>query len=319
MSDDPPPAPTPTPTPAPTTVRAEPADAGSRLDRFLAARLPQLSRARIQALVRSGHIRLNGAGAKPSQLLAAGDEIAVEVPVAAAPAEAVPQAIPLSVLYEDAQIIVVDKPHGLVVHPAAGNPDGTLVNALLHHCKGSLSGVGGVERPGIVHRLDKDTSGCLVAAKTDAAHRALVEAFSGRRVDKTYLAVVDGRPREASGRIVTHIDRHPADRQKMANVDPPRGREAITDYRVRGGRADANLVECRLHTGRTHQIRVHLKSLGTPILGDPIYAKPARQRHPSTRLMLHAWKLGFAHPTTGEPLAFEAPAPPEFGPWLADG
>ena len=293
---------------------ANAADAGGRIDRFLAGCLPELSRARLQALIRDGHVRLNGAPTKPSHPLAVGDSIAVTIPQAQ-PARAEPQDIPLTILHEDEHLIVVDKPHGLVVHPAAGNFDGTLVNALLHHC-GDLSEIGGVQRPGIVHRLDKDTSGCLVAAKNDASHRFLVEAFAGRKVSKTYLAVVEGRPPNDSGRIENNIARSPRDRQKMAIVPPPAGKVAITDYAVRAPLGDASLVECTLHTGRTHQIRVHMKSLGCPILGDPIYAKPARQAVPVPRLMLHAWKLGFTHPIGGLPVHFESPPPPEFQPWL---
>ncbi len=291
------------------------ADAGGRIDRFLAARLPELSRGRIQALIRDGDVTLNGDATKPRQALAADDIVRVTIPPP--PADVRPEAedIPLEILHEDDHLVVVDKPAGLVVHPGAGNSTGTLVNALLQHC-GRLAAGGDPERPGIVHRLDKDTSGCLVAARTEAAYRGLVAAFSGREVTKVYLTVVDGRPPADSGTIENRIARNPSDRQKMAVVPPPSGKPAVTSYHVRTPRDDASLVECLLHTGRTHQIRVHMKSLGCPVLGDPIYARPARQRVAATRLMLHAWQLGFEHPVTGEPMRFESPPPPEFAGWL---
>ena len=216
---------------------------GERLDRFIASKLAEMSRARIQALIKDGHITLNGSTAKPGRLLVSGDLISVIIPDPV-PAEAQPENIPLEILHEDNHIIVINKPHGLVVHPAAGNPDGTLVNALLHHCK-SLSGIGGVERPGIVHRLDKDTSGCMVAAKTDAAHHCLCESFAGHKVKKIYLAIVEGCPPSRSGRIENNIARNPNDRQRMAVVIPPLGKPAITEYSVRSPRGDASLVECR--------------------------------------------------------------------------
>ena len=290
------------------------AAAASRLDRFLAERLPELSRARLQTLIRGGDVLLNGRRVKPSQALVAGDFIAVHIPPPQA-LEPEAQDIPLSVLFEDQDLIVIDKPHGLVVHPGSGNPDGTLVNALLHYC-GELARGGDPERPGIVHRLDKDTSGCIVAAKSELAHGTLVEAFANREVSKTYLAVVDGRPPVDTGRIENRIGRSPTDRQKMAIVPPPAGKPAVTEYHVRKSIDGAALVECDLLTGRTHQLRVHLKSLGTPILGDTIYAKPARQRVQVPRLMLHAWKLAFAHPISASPLAFESPPPNAFAPWL---
>ena len=285
-----------------------------RLDRFLAGEMPELSRARIQALIREGHISVNGAPAKPSTQLSDGDEVSVTVPDPR-PADAQPEDIPLDILFEDDDLVVLHKPHGMVVHPAAGNEEGTLVNALLHHC-GGLSSIGGVERPGIVHRLDKDTSGCMVVAKNDPTHRALTEQFSGREVTKVYLAVVEGRPAMDEGRIENRIGRNPRDRQKMAVVLAPAGKEAVTEYTVRNSGEEASLVECRLLTGRTHQIRVHMKHLGHPILGDPIYARPAKQPVNVSRLMLHAWKLGFNHPTTSERLEFDAEPPGEFHPWL---
>ncbi|MCU0795809.1 MAG: RluA family pseudouridine synthase [Akkermansiaceae bacterium] len=290
---------------------------GTRLDAWLAGRLPELSRSRIQELIREHYIRRNGSPAKPRDSVATGDLIQIDLPEAV-PAQAQAEEIPLRILHEDEDLIVIDKDHGMVVHPAAGNPDGTLVNALLHHCQGKLSGIGGVERPGIVHRLDKDTSGCLVVAKSDQAHRSLVDQFSGRITRKQYLAVVQGKPGESSGTVFTHIARHPGNRMKMAVVTPPAGKASITDYRilVTDPSTDSTLVLCDLHTGRTHQIRVHMLHLGCPLIGDPIYAKPARQKAQPGRMMLHAWKLAFDHPTDGRRMSFEAAIPPEYTPWL---
>lgn len=292
-------------------------NAGMRLDAWLAANLPELSRSRIQELIREQFILRNGQPAKPRDAVAAGDRLSVAIPEAV-PAEAQPQDIPLNILFEDEHLVVLDKESGIVVHPAAGNPDGTLVNALLHHCKGRLSGIGGVERPGIVHRLDKDTSGCMVVAKTDLAHQSLSEQFSGRTMEKLYLAVVQGVPSPATDTVFTHIGRHPVSRQKMAVVNPPGGKPAITDYEVLAiDRASGStLVLCHLHTGRTHQIRVHMLHKGCPLIGDPIYARPERQAAKPGRLMLHAWRLAFDHPVTGERMKFEAEIPPEYTPWL---
>lgn len=292
-------------------------DSGMRLDAWLASRLPELSRSRIQELIREQFILRNGAPAKPRDAVAAGDLLQIAIPEAV-PAEAQPQDIPLNILFEDDHLVVLDKEAGMVVHPAAGNPDGTLVNALLHHCKGRLSGIGGVERPGIVHRLDKDTSGCLVVAKTDTAHRGLTEQFSGRTMEKLYLAVTQSVPSPSSDTVFTHIGRHPVNRQKMAVVNPPGGKPAITDYQLLGidRSTGSALVLCHLHTGRTHQIRVHMLHKGCPLVGDPIYAKPARQTARTGRLMLHAWRLAFDHPVSGGRMRFEAEVPPEYTPWL---
>ena len=297
-------------------IRVE-SDAGTRLDAFLASRIADLSRSRIQELIREQFVLRNGEPAKPRDAVAIGDVLSVAIPEAV-PDQAQPQDIPLNILFEDEHLVVLDKESGIVVHPAAGNPDGTLVNALLHHCKGQLSGIGGVERPGIVHRLDKDTSGCLVVAKTDAAHQSLSEQFSGRTMEKLYLAVAQGIPSPATGTVFTHIGRHPVNRQKMAVVNPPGGKTAITDYEVLAidRSTGSSLVLCHLHTGRTHQIRVHLLHLGCPLVGDPIYAKPERQKARPGRLMLHAWRLAFDHPATGARMKFEAPVPPEYTPWL---
>ena len=285
------------------------ADGKIRLDQYLAAHLPELSRSRIQNLIKSGDVLVNGSPAKPKNPVSRGDSITVRIPEPE-PAEAQPQDIPLDILYEDEDVVVINKESGMVVHPAAGNPDGTIVNALLHHC-GDLSGIGGVERPGIVHRLDKDTSGCLVIAKNDAAHQSLTAQFAARSTEKRYLAVVQGIPSQSSGTVFTHIGRHPVNRLKMAVVNPGSGKAAITDYDLlcADPSTDSSLVLCTLHTGRTHQIRVHMLHLGHPLIGDPIYAKPARQKAKPGRLMLHAWRLGFDHPRTGKRMDFEAALP----------
>lgn len=292
------------------------ADGKIRLDQYLAAHLPELSRSRIQSLIKSGDVLVNGTPAKPKNPVSRGDSITVRIPEPE-PAEARPQDIPLDILYEDEDVVVINKESGMVVHPAAGNPDGTIVNALLHHC-GDLSGIGGVERPGIVHRLDKDTSGCLVIAKNDGAHQSLTAQFAARSTEKRYLAVVQGIPAQSSGTVFTHIGRHPVNRLKMAVVNPGTGKAAITDYDLlcADPATDSSLVLCTLHTGRTHQIRVHMLHLGHPLIGDPIYAKPARQKAKPGRLMLHAWRLGFDHPRMGKRMEFEAPIPPEYTPWL---
>jgi len=289
---------------APRSFRITPAEAGTRLDHFLAAHIAELSRSRLQALIASEDITLNAAPTRPGAKVREGDLITVTIP-AATPSETLAQDIPLAVLFEDDDLIVIDKPAGLVVHPAAGNPDGTLVNALLHHCT-ALSGIGGVQRPGIVHRLDKETSGCLVAAKNDAAHQALVRQFAGREIGKIYLALAAGKPAQASGEIAEPIGRHPVARQKMAVV--AKGRAARTSWRVRGEVPGGTLLECTLHTGRTHQIRVHLRHLGHPILGDDVYGK----RGAFLRQMLHAWRLAFTHPCTGERVRFQSPIPADF-------
>lgn len=296
-----------------------PADAnGDRLDRFLPTALADrgkiISRSGLQSLIRDGGITLNGKAVKPKHAVAVGDLIRV-VLVPDRPAQPLAEKIHLTVLFEDDEIIVVDKPAGLVVHPAAGNLDGTLVNALLHHCDGKLCRLAGEDRPGIVHRLDKDTSGCLVAAKSDIAYHSLVSQFSSRETGKEYIAVVQGLPALEEGTISNRIGRHPVNRQKMTVLAAPAGKEAVTDFRLlRSGESGqwASIL-CVIHTGRTHQIRVHLKeSLGCPILGDSIYANLARQREPVDRLMLHAWHLAFRHPATGASLSFEAPLPEAF-------
>ena len=289
---------------------------GTRLDQYLAAQLPELSRARIQALIKEGEITVNGKSTKAKTPVERNMRIEVNIPEPE-PAEAQPQDIPISVLFEDKHVIVIDKESGMVVHPAAGNPDGTLVNAVLFHC-GDLSGIGGVERPGIVHRLDKDTSGCIVVAKNDQAHLSLTTQFAERDTGKIYLAVVQGCPKEPKGTVFTNIGRHPVNRLKMAVVNPGSGKPAITDWEVLhyDAATDSSLVMCTLHTGRTHQIRVHMLHLGHPLIGDPIYAHPQRQKARPGRLMLHAWRLAFNHPEDGRRIAIQSPIPAEYTPWL---
>ncbi len=286
-----------------------------RIDQFLVSRLPELSRSRIQALLKSGDILLNDAPTKAKQNVSSGDIISVVIPEPESD-QAQPQDIPLDVIYEDNDIIVVNKAHGMVVHPAAGNAEGTLVNALLFHCQGQLSAIGDLERPGIVHRLDKDTSGCIIVAKNDTAHQSLATQFHDRTNEKRYLTVVQSTPNKDKDSIFTHIGRHPVNRLKMAVVNPGSGKTAITDYRVLHKAADGTcLILCDLHTGRTHQIRVHMLHIGTPILADPVYAKPARQPVQTGRLMLHAWQLVIDHPRSGERMVFQAPIPEEYKPW----
>ncbi len=295
------------------TFTAGAEDAGQRLDKFLAGRLTELSRSRVQALIKEGNVTVNGKAAKASQDVEPGQVVAGCVPPDR-PAEAQPQDIPLQVLYEDEHLAVLNKASGMVVHPAHGNEDGTLVNALLHRF-GALSSIGGVARPGIVHRLDKETSGCLVVARNDVAHHSLTEQFAGRSVEKVYLAVVQGVPAQRSGTVETHIGRDPHDRLRMAVLPPPAGKSAVTDYEVLHVTGADALVKCTLHTGRTHQIRVHMKHLGHPLLGDEVYARTSRQIR-TGRLMLHALRLGFTHPVSQERMIFTSPVPPEFKPWM---
>ena len=286
---------------------APPEASGLRLDHYLAVHHPDLSRSRLQALVKEGHILVDGRIVKPNEKLRPGQLISVHVPEAVPVAGTEAEDLPLEILFEDADLLVLNKAPGMVVHPAAGNPDGTLVNALLHHC-GALSSIGGEQRPGIVHRLDKETSGCIVVAKNDATHQALALQFAGRTVLKVYLALAAGRFRVQTGVIDAPIDRHPVHRKKMAIAPEGKGRNAVTDYRVLRELAEGTLVECTLHTGRTHQIRVHLHHLGHPLLGDALYGR----RGHFDRQMLHAWRLGFTHPRTSAWMEFQAPLPQDF-------
>lgn len=289
---------------------------GERFDVFLHRRYPALSRSAIQRLIEEGAVKVNGRPVKPTHSPRAGEQVEVEWPDPK-PATLEPVAIPLDILYEDDCLVVINKPAGLVVHPAVGHETHTLVHALLHHCAGRLSGVGGVSRPGIVHRLDKDTSGVMVVAKTDAAHLALARQFAERRVLKVYHAIVCGQLPHDTGEIRAAIARHPSHRKCMT-VCEERGREAHTSYRVLERLADATLVEARLHTGRTHQVRVHFQHLGHPLVGDPVYGRRANRRlaerlgFEPARQMLHATQLTLAHPRTGESMTWEAPWPADF-------
>jgi 23S rRNA pseudouridine1911/1915/1917 synthase len=303
---------------------------GVRLDRALAHALPALSRSRLKALIQAGFVSAAGEIARdPARPVRGGQTFVVFLPD---PLDPVPgaEAIPLDVRFEDAHLIVIDKPAGMVVHPAPGNPSGTLVNALLAHCGDSLAGIGGVRRPGIVHRLDKDTSGLMVAAKTERAHRALSRDFADRRIERAYSALVWGVPMPAAGEISGNIGRSPSNRKKMAVVGPGGGKPALTRYRVeRVFAGHAALVECRLATGRTHQIRVHLAERGHAVIGDPVYGTRAGRAAARSgaiaariaafaRQALHARLLGFVHPETGARLSFESDPPADFRELLSD-
>ncbi|MEI7533488.1 MAG: RluA family pseudouridine synthase [Verrucomicrobiae bacterium] len=288
-----------------------------RLDVFLRTKFPAVSRGAMQRLIEQGHILVDGKTVKPTHSPRAGEKIEVHWPEAR-PAEAQPEEIPLDILFEDKSLLVVNKPAGLVVHPAAGHEEHTLVNALLFHCKGSLSGIGGVARPGIVHRLDKETSGCLVVAKNDETHIALSEQFANRVVKKVYHAIVCGEvPREA-GEIHAAIARHPTHRKRMAVHDDSDGRAAHTSYRVLEKLNHATLVEAQIHTGRTHQIRVHFLHLGHPVVGDDTYGSTKNKRlkelanYAAPRVLLHAKELSFIHPRAQKTLKFSAPLPDDF-------
>ena len=298
-------------------VRLEAAHAGWRLDRALAAAVPTLSRERLKALIRSGALARDAVAVRDPAIKVRGDEtftLAVPEPE---PAHNEPQDIPLRVIFEDEHLLVVDKPAGLVVHPAAGNRDGTVVNALLHHCRGSLSGIGGVARPGIVHRIDKDTSGLLVVAKTNVAHEGLAKQFAAHSIDRRYLAIVNGVPKAKEGTVDAPLARSSTNRKKISIVEGERGKRAVTHWQRLQILSDAALVECRLETGRTHQVRVHMASIGHPLLGDPVYGRSGRahakllkelQFH---RQALHAAELGFTHPVGHHRLSFSSGMPPD--------
>jgi 23S rRNA pseudouridine1911/1915/1917 synthase len=287
-----------------------------RLDTYLRTKFPAASRGAIQRLIEEGHILVNGKRVKPTHTPRAGEKVDVHWPEAK-PAEAQPEEIPFEVLFEDETLLVLNKPAGLVVHPAAGHEEHTLVNALLHHCEGGLSGIGGVARPGIVHRLDKETSGCLVVAKNDDTHLALSSQFASRKVEKIYHAMVCGEMPRDKGEIRAAIARHPSHRKRMA-VNDDSGREARTSYRVLERLRAATLVEAGLHTGRTHQIRVHFQFLGFPLVGDLTYGQRQNRRleelmgFAAPRVMLHAFQLAFIHPRSGKRVHFEAPLPKDF-------
>jgi 23S rRNA pseudouridine1911/1915/1917 synthase len=296
-------------------VRLDVTHAGWRLDRALAAAVPTLSRERLKSLIRSGAVETDGLPIRdPATKVRGAESLRVAVPEPTL-AHNEAQDIPLKVVFEDEHLLVVDKPAGLVVHPAAGNFDGTLVNALLHHCGGSLSGIGGVARPGIVHRIDKDTSGLLVVAKTDVAHEGLARQFAAHSIDRRYLAIVNGVPRIREGTVDAPLARSSTNRKKIAIVEGDRGKRAVTHWKRLQVLREAALVECRLETGRTHQVRVHMASIGHPLLGDPVYGRSGKA-HAKTlnerqfhRQALHAAELGFTHPVTKHRLSFSSPMP----------
>ena len=303
------------------TVSAD--SAGERLDK-LVSDAEGISRSLAAKLIEDGRITVGQKAASKNYKARTGDIIEIDYPEPE-PCEAIAEDIPLDVIYEDSDIIVINKPEGMIVHPATGIYTGTLVNALLYHCKDSLSGIGGVVRPGIVHRIDKDTSGLLVVAKNDRAHLHLAEQIKEHSAHRIYRAVCVGNIKEDEGTIDLPIGRHPTDRKRMAVIrDPDReARDAVTHYRVlarfAGKAAWGNAftyIECRLETGRTHQIRVHMLHLGHPLIGDPIYAHPQRQKARPGRLMLHAWRLAFNHPADGRRIAIQSPIPAEYTPWL---
>ena len=292
----------------PILLRASEESKNQRLDAFLASSLDGLTRSQATRLIESGEVAVNGRAVSKSYKLAGGEDVAVTLPEPE-PVEAVPQDIPLDVVYEDADVIVVNKPSGMVVHPAPGHPDGTLINALLYHCAGTLSGIGGALRPGIVHRIDRDTSGLIIAAKNDAAHQYLSAQLADHTLARTYECIVVGALREDRGTVNAPIARHPTDRKRMAVVAG--GREAVTHWEVIARYPGYTHVRCRLETGRTHQIRVHMAYIGHPILGDTVYG--AKKEVPGlTGQCLHAVGLRFLHPRTHEVVELSCPLPDEF-------
>lgn len=293
-------------------IKITPESVNQRIDKFLSSYDSTLSRSFIQRLIDKGSVTVNGKFAKSSYKLKEGDEIKIEIPELE-PSTVKPEPIPLDILYEDESVIVINKPAGMVVHPAAGNYSGTLVNALLYHCRDTLSGIGGIERPGIVHRLDKDTSGLLMAAKDDFTHNHLSKQLKDRTIVRKYLTLVKGNIKEDSKKIEIPIGRHVSDRKKMS-IKTKRGRIAITEFTVVERFDNYTLLEIRLKTGRTHQIRVHLSAIGHPVAGDKIYGKSYKFQVSSSkffinRQMLHAAILGFIHPKTGKYLEFNAQLP----------
>jgi 23S rRNA pseudouridine1911/1915/1917 synthase len=295
---------------------------GVRLDRFLADRYPEVSRSRFSKLICDFAVRVNDRQVKPTYQPKTGDQITISWPEPVA-SEVLPENIPLEVIFEDDDFLILNKQADLVVHPAAGHRDGTLVNALLHHCRGRLSGIGGIERPGIVHRLDLGTSGCMVVAKNDFIHNALSAHFAGRRVEKMYQCIVIGHIDPQKGEIQAPIERHPINRHRMRVCRSGDGRTAWTTYELQERLRGVSFVQCQLHTGRTHQIRVHLSHLGFPLLGDELYGVRANVRYRKegglavTRQMLHARKLAFRHPRNGRFVEFNAPLPEDFKQALA--
>lgn len=284
-------------------------ESGERLDKFLDEMLPDFSRSYLQKLIKGQHVTVQGQIVKPNYRLRAEDEIHIEIPDEIK-LDITPEKIPLDILYEDQDLLVINKPKGMVVHPAAGHYSGTLVNALLYHCEGQLSGINGVLRPGIVHRIDRDTTGSLVVCKNDMAHRSLAEQLKEHSINRRYRAIVWGNLKENEGTVDAPIGRHPIDRKKMA-INRTNGKRAVTHYRVLKRFSRFTYIECRLETGRTHQIRVHMASLGHPLLGDTVYST-AKSPYTLEGQCLHAMTLGFIHPRTGEYIECTAPLPEYF-------
>ena len=290
-------------------LTVSPEDAGVRIDKYLAEQLPDITRSYLQKLLKDGSVQMNGKPVNASTKTAVGAVIALTIPEPEEP-EILPENIPLDILYEDSDVILINKPKNMVVHPAAGHYTGTLVNALMYHCRGDLSGINGVLRPGIVHRIDKDTTGVLIVCKNDRAHNALAEQLKEHSITRKYRAIVCGNLKEDEGTVDAPLGRHPQDRKKMAIVRSG-GKRAVTHYRVLERFGNDTYIECQLETGRTHQIRVHMASLGHPLLGDEIYGR-AKSPFKLEGQTLHAMVLGFIHPTTGEYMEFEAPLPEYF-------
>lgn len=291
------------------TLGAEREDLGCRIDVFIADNIEELSRSGVQRLIEEGHVKLNGAAVKANYKLREKDIIDVEIPEAKT-VEILPENIPLDILYEDKDVIIVNKPQGMVVHPAPGHTSGTLVNALMYHCGDELSGINGEKRPGIVHRIDKDTSGVLMIAKNDVAHQSLAEQLAEHSITRKYNAVVFNGFQEDEGTVDQPIGRNPLDRKKMA-VTQKHSRRAVTHYRVLERMGNFTFIEAQLETGRTHQIRVHLTFIGHPLLGDTVYG-PKKQPFHLEGQALHARVLGFVHPSTGQYMEFEAPLPENY-------
>ena len=290
-------------------LTVSPEEAGVRIDKYLAEQLPDITRSYLQKLLKDGSVQMNGKSVKTSTKTAAGAVIELTIPEPEEP-EILPEDIPLDILYEDSDVILINKPKDMVVHPAAGHYTGTLVNALMYHCKGDLSGINGVLRPGIVHRIDKDTTGVLIVCKNDKAHNALAEQLKEHSITRKYRAIVCGNLKEDEGTVDAPLGRHPQDRKKMAIVRTG-GKRAVTHYRVLERFGNYTYIECQLETGRTHQIRVHMASLGHPLLGDEVYGR-VKSPFKLEGQILHAMVLGFIHPTTGEYMEFEAPLPEYF-------
>ena len=284
-------------------------ESGIRIDRFLSEKNPEFSRSFIQKLIKDGLVKVNDKSIKANYKVQKNDQVELQIPHLSEP-DILPEDIPLDILYEDDDVMVVNKPKGMVVHPSAGHTTGTLVNAVMFHCKDHLSGINGVMRPGIVHRIDKDTTGALLVCKNDAAHHCIAQQLKEHSIKRRYRAIVQGNIREDEGTIEGAIGRHPTDRKKMA-VHVKNGKDAITHYTVLERFGNATYVECRLETGRTHQIRVHMTSIGHPLLGDEVYGNGKNPYHLQGQT-LHAQILGFIHPRTGEYMEFSAPLPDYF-------